>query len=197
MHHGDYNADPHALSNLADLAVQVAKLDVVTRDRPLQPTDQALFDYPVVFLMGHFGFQMPPADVEALAKYLRRGGFLLAEACCGRKAFDAAFRDLARQLLDGKDLTPLPADHAVYGGQGGYQLGDDGPAAGCWPRSWAGLRWSAPLEAGTLDGRQAILYSPLDWSCGLENDKPYACRGYVDQDARKLGVNLLLYAISF
>ena len=48
-----------------------------------------------------------------------------------------------------------------------------------------------------MKGRTAILYSKYDWSCALEGDSPYSCRGYADADGRKLALNLFLYAISY
>ncbi len=50
----------------------------------------------------------------ALGRYLKAGGLLLADACCGRLGFDAAFRrEIAKALPDQK-LERLPADHPLY-----------------------------------------------------------------------------------
>jgi hypothetical protein len=54
-----------------------------------------------------------------------------------------------------------------------------------------------PIEAVTLDGRTAILYSKWDFSCGLEGANPYSALGYVDEDSKRLAINLFLYAISY
>jgi hypothetical protein len=48
-----------------------------------------------------------------------------------------------------------------------------------------------------VNGRTTILYSPYDWSCSLEGDKPFSCRGYLDEDGQKLALNLVLYAIGY
>ena len=39
--------------------------------------------------------------------------------------------------------------------------------------------------------------SKYDFSCGLEGDNPFSCRGYVDADARKLAMNIVLFGISY
>lgn len=196
VHAGDYNADPHALSRLADLAAESARIDVIPRDRPLRATDEELFDHPVVVMTGHFAFELAEEEGAALKTYLERGGTLLAEACCGREAFDRSFRDLAGKLLDGQPLQPLAADHPLFRSVGrpigevrlrpefARQIGQETLPV---PR----------IEGGAIGGRLAILYSPLDWTCGLEGDKPFACRGYVDEDAKVLGLSLLLFAVSF
>lgn len=196
-HGGDYNADPHALTNLTDLLVKTAKLDVVTTDKPLKATDPAIYDHPVLFMTGHFSFTLSDEEVQALKKYLQRGGLLVAESCCGRPAFDTSFRELAGKLLTGQPMTPLPVDHPIYTGKGTLPLGPMQLRPALTLEMGKPAMDRAPLEAGTVNGRTAVLYSPLDWSCGFEGDKPYACRGYVDADAKKLGVNILLYAISY
>jgi hypothetical protein len=62
--------------------------------------------------------------------------------------------------------------------------------------NWRGTS-HPPIEAVTIDGRTVILYSKYDFCCALEGDRPYACRGYVDADGRKIAMNLFLYAITY
>jgi hypothetical protein len=42
-----------------------------------------------------------------------------------------------------------------------------------------------------------ILYSRYDFTCALEGDNPFSCRGYVDEDGRNLALNIFLYAIGY
>jgi hypothetical protein len=202
-HRGDYQADPHCLANLAAMLRDQAQVSVVSRGRHIQADDEAIYEYPVVFMTGHNAFEMPDAQVTALRKYLERGGFLFADACCGRKAFDTSFRKLAARLFPDRKLETLPADHPILAGKAGRPLGrltyrtflqqelrEKGVA------DFKGTN-RPQLEAVAIEGRAVLLYSPIDFSCGLEGDKPYACRGYVDADARKLALNIVLYAISY
>ena len=47
-----------------------------------------------------------------------------------------------------------------------------------------------------VDGRLAVIYSPVGLSCGWElADCPY-CSGIAPQDALAIGVNILTYAIT-
>src|SRR5204863_436103 len=70
-----------------------AGVDVVTELLPLRMDDFRLLDHPIGYMSGHYSFRLSPPERDALRRYLTRGGFLLAEACCGRKAFDTAFRE--------------------------------------------------------------------------------------------------------
>jgi len=40
-----------------------------------------------------------------------------------------------------------------------------------------------------------VIFSPYDLSCALENQASIECRGYVREDAAKIGINCLLYAM--
>lgn len=212
IHDGDYKADPHAMTNLAKLLREKAKVDVVSRARHLHPRDDALFEYPVVFMNGHHTFELPPEDIAGLRKYLERGGVLIASNCCGRTAFDRSFRGMVLQLFpegaadaEGEpiELQDLPADHPLYEGKVGVPLGRvhyrdilarELKKAGV--EDPEGTK-RPPIEAVTIDGRTVILYSKYDFCCALEGDHPYACRGYTDEDGKRLAMDLFLYAISY
>jgi len=204
IHDGDYNADPHAMQHLAAILRDRAGVDVVARSRHLRADDEALFEYPVVFMTGHFSFKLSAAEIEALRLYLQRGGFLFADACCGREAFDKSFRRMVGELFAGRGLKPLPGDHPIYTGEVGAALGElryrrilaeelKSRAVSIPPPKSA----PPPIEAVVIDGRTVIMYSKYDFSCGLEGDNPYSSRGYVDADARKLAMNVVLYGIGY
>jgi hypothetical protein len=197
VHDGDYRADPHALVNLAALLRDSAKVDVVARSRYLQPQDEALYEYPVVFMTGHHSFKYTDEQIAALRKYLDRGGFLFADSCCGRKAFDASFRELVKKLYPKKTFAKLPAKHPIYKGNPGTPLGEVRYRKVLAEELKSRGTTTPPLERIELDGRTVILYSPFDFSCALEGDRPYACRGYMDQGGKRLALNIVLFAIGY
>ena len=51
------------------------------------------------------------------------------------------------------------------------------------------------VEGILLDGRLAIAFSPFDLSCALENQNSVECKGYLQQDAAKIGTNIVIYAL--
>jgi hypothetical protein len=202
-HKGDYNADPRALVNLAGILRDRAKVTVVSKNRHLKATDEAIYEYPVLFMNGHYSYSLSDAEIKALRKYLEKGGTLIANPCCGQKAFDKSFRAMAKSLFPKNPLTPLKKDHPLYQGKIGVPLGEltyrkilqeelkkEGVA------NWRGT--SRPqIESVTIDGRTAILYSRWDFCCALEGDHPYSSRGYTDEDGRKLALDLFLYALTY
>ena len=59
------------------------------------------------------------------------------------------------------------------------------------PQAGAG-RPSPGLE---INGRLAVVFSPYDLSCALENHESLECKGYIKADAARLGVNVILFAL--
>jgi hypothetical protein len=51
------------------------------------------------------------------------------------------------------------------------------------------------LEAVEIDGRLAVVFSPYDISCALENHASLDCKGYITEDAAALGTNIILFAL--
>lgn len=194
VYDGDWHPDPQALVRFAEYLRQNAALDVITQYRPIRLDDPELYTCPILFMTGHYGFELSQGEIEALAAHLRRGGFLLAEACCGREAFDAAFRALLKRALPDSELKLLPENHVIFRGEPGFRLETVGykPAALAEkPDLRRPVLWG--LEIG---GRLAVVYSPYSIGCGLDGHVCYNCRGYLDEDARRLATNIVLYALT-
>jgi hypothetical protein len=161
--------------------------------RDMRLTDESLFDTPVLYMTGHEHFELREAEISALRLYLENGGLLLAEACCGRKGFDLAFRQMVRKVFPDRPLRVVPPDAELFRVPNNVQwigvtpaLMQDLGAAGITPR----------MESVDVDGRFAILYSPLGMAGGWEmSPSPYA-RSYDPAGATKLGENLLMYSIT-
>ena len=216
-HNGDFNADVHCLSNMAAVLRDKAKIDVVAKERqisivPKAPEDwdanhqPVIYQYPVVFMTGHDAFTMTDEEILGLRQYLERGGTLVADACCGKrtkdgdtnaKDFDNSFRAMVKQVFPNDEFKALDADHPIYTGKVGVPLGE------CKYRQLLAEKLSSrgtdrpQLEGVTLKGRTAVIYSKYDYSCAFEGDSPFSCFGYIDADGQRLGLNILLYAISY
>ena len=51
------------------------------------------------------------------------------------------------------------------------------------------------LEAIRMDGRYAVVFSPLALSCALENHASPDCNGYTSADAARIAINVILYSL--
>jgi hypothetical protein len=51
------------------------------------------------------------------------------------------------------------------------------------------------LEGIKFQDRWGVVFSPYDLSCALEKRDSLECRGYLREDAARIGLNVLLYAL--
>ena len=114
-HEGDWQPAPKAMRNLMR-AARKAGLDVVLDTKAVYPTAEEVVDYRFLYLHGRNSFAIRKEDLKHLRFNLESGGLLLADACCGSKAFDASFRKLMEDLWAEKKLKlePIPPDDELY-----------------------------------------------------------------------------------
>ncbi len=147
----DWMNDPDDVRNLVSAVArdwkrtlnwQVVDLDSATADDLLLA--------PILFLNGHERPSVNARGKQALRAYVERGGFLFAEACCGKRDFDQGFRALLSELFPAIDsqLHPLATSHPVWTAR--HTLNPE----------------LHPLWGLERNGRTAVIYSPSDLSCG-------------------------------
>jgi hypothetical protein len=193
-HNGEWNPDPNSMTNLAQTLKEQtgSKADVVKKMVTLGTDD--LGDYPILYITGHKAFQFLPSQVQALQKYLDRGGFLLADPCCGKSEFDVAFRKLCEQLYPDKALTQITPGHALLSQPFSIETVQYKPAV---KRMFPQVGGKPNLETITnADGRVMILYSRFNLGCELQGHGCATCLGVMGADAYKISVNAILYALS-
>jgi hypothetical protein len=184
-----------ALVHLAEHLRDGLHMDVVTQYRTVRLNSAELAGSPILYMTGHYRFSLSGEQRTALADYLRRGGFLYAEACCGRPAFDESLREMIALAFPDAKLSPLPLDHVIFQGAPGYAIRSvtrrprfGGPEAGMSePPRLLGLE---------IDGRLVVVYSPRGIGCGLDGHECPDCDGLVPADAMKLATNVILYALT-
>jgi hypothetical protein len=192
MHEGDWDPDPSAVHNLLKHARDHSTLRVKFKRVPVRLQDPKAMGYPLLYMTGHYDFRWSPDEAGWLQRYLKAGGLLFADACCGRLAFHLAFeRELAKALPEHK-LERLPLDHPVYHSH--YDIG----RVEYTPRvaeDYGALH--APTLSGVmLDGRLAVVYSRFDLGNGWEQfPHPYVY-GYSYKDAFAIGTNVLVSAVT-
>ncbi len=150
---------------------------------------------------GYFGdvvpntFHSKPSNLQLTIQNIY--GFLMVSNCCGRKAFDKSFREMVAKLYPDDAFKALPRRHPIYTGKVGQPLGEVRYRKILADELKSRGTTRPPLEAVVVKGRTVLVYSKYDWCCGLEKDNPYSSRGYVEADALKLAMNIVLYAISY
>lgn len=201
-HPGSWNTAPTALRNL--LLALNTKLGMVasTKQRNIVPVDANIFKYPLVYMHGRHRFQLSKQEQDNLRKYLDQGGFLFADACCGAPQFDKSFRELMAEMYPKAKLTRLPGDHEILTPDlGGFDIRTVRRRLPETENTQVTLKTNVHeveplLEAIEIEGRVVVVYSKFDISCALERQASVACAGYMHEDAVKIAVNIVLYAIA-
>ncbi|NOX96695.1 MAG: DUF4159 domain-containing protein [Nitrospirae bacterium] len=192
IHAGQWDPDPSAISSLLKAVGDVTKVPVSLRNKNVELTGADLFSYPFLYLTGHNDFKLSKTEVKNLRFYLLNGGFLFADSADGREVFDAAFRREIRRVLPEFFLSPLPVNHPIYSAYYKIKKVDYSLAV----ETKDGNLIRPRLEGITVNGNLAVVYSPYDLRYGWNfNDHPYR-KGYSPEDSLRLGVNVIVYALT-
>jgi hypothetical protein len=200
LHPGGCNAAPGALPNLLRLAGEKLQLRVSPESRELNMTDPKLFHYHLVYMHGRHTFRLTLAERKQLKLYLDRGGMLMADAICSSREFNEAFASEMQTLFPDQRLQRIPPSDPIFTNHFG---GDDlSSVARREPQRGASegplksqIREGEPyLEGIKLGDRYAVIFSPYDISCALENHESLECEGYTRKDAARIALNVLLYS---
>jgi hypothetical protein len=203
-HGGGCNDAPGALVNLMRAAAQGnTKLRASQAAELIGIGDEALFNYPLVFMHGRHEFRLTPQERGQLRTFLaERQGTLLADSICASKSFTAAFRRELAAALPEHRLEQIPPDDPIFtDAYGGYdisrvELRDPQPQNDNRPLAARVRRTEPQLEGIRIDGRWTVIFSPFDISCALEKHEAVECRGYSREDAARIGLNVLLYSLN-
>ena len=175
-HDGAWNAAPRALRNLLISLNDKVGMAASTKMRDLPLSDPNIFRYPVLYMHGRNRFSIHPDERKQLVQFLDRGGVLIADACCGAKPFDKAFREFMTQLYPDRKFERIPISHEIFTEKIGQDIkllkrrtaeGGEAATGGNFT-----IRSAEPiLEGIELDGRYAVIYSRYDISCAARTPK--------------------------
>ena len=193
-HTGEWNPDPGSIPNLAKTLKEQAGMQGDVGKKQVNLGTDDLGDFPLLYLTGHRAYQYPPSSLDALRAYLDRGGFLLAEACCGRPEFDVAFRKMCTDLYPDRPLHVIPLEHSIYNEPFELDKILYKPAV----KRLFPEKDDKPYLEGVVgpDGRLLIVYSKFNFGCELQGHACASCIGIAGKDAYRVAVNAVMYALS-
>jgi hypothetical protein len=201
-HPGGCNAAPRALINLMDAAGRDLKIRTNVRKDLLDMTDDALFDYHLVFMHGRTAFRLTDLERQRLKLYVERGGMLLADSICASRAFSESFRREMAAIFPDRKLERIAANDPLFSTTyGGFDLrvvsrrDPENATSDHGPLQAAVKKVPPELEGVKFGDRWGIVFSPYDLSCALEKQDSMECRGYTREDAARIGLNVILYSL--
>jgi prenyltransferase beta subunit len=197
-HNAGSDDAPRAIPNLIQWLDQENPFQMSSEKRLININKEDLEQYPVVFMHGRGELRLTELQRQALREYFGNGGFLFADAICADEAFAASFRREMALILE-EPLVNLPESHPLlsrdfYGFDIRRVSVIDPDLSG--DSIVSSQRRIAPrLEVGKAGNRMAVVFSPLDLSCALESRHSLQCRGYIREDAARIGINVIMFAL--
>jgi hypothetical protein len=190
---GNWNPRPSALRRLGWELGRRTSIEPAPDAVPVRLDHPGLHLFPMLYLAGT-GSLPPFSEVEraALRRHLQYGGFLLVDSADGSDGggFDAGVRRELARVLPAAPLAAVPRSHVIH--KSFYLLDRQGGRVLVKP-------W---VEAQTLDGRLAVIYSQNDlggaWARSELGEWEYPCTpgGEAQREtAFRWGVNLAMYAL--
>ena len=197
-HDGDWHPAPMAMHNLAVYLYDQFKLDVSRSKEEVRPSDGNLLQYKFMYMHGRARFTVEDEELKNIRNNLQTGATLFADACCGAKEYDNAFRSFVGKLYPGKKLERIPLDDILYSDKLNGRAITSVKCRREKADGSATLEYEemAPeLEGVKIDNRWVIIYSKYDIGCALEKNKSSACRGHDPESARILAAAAVLYSL--
>lgn len=194
-HNGGSDEAPNAWRTVLMEARQ-AGLRINMNKKMIRPTTEQLVDYPFVFMHGRDKFTFSEEERHALREHLLNGGFLFADSICSSKSFTDSFRREIKAILPDHPLEPIPPTHPLWNDErfGGQvkevtlRVPDKNSVGG-----FRENRTPPLCEGIEIEGKLAVVFSPYDLSCALENASVSQCEGYTHADALVMARQVLLY----
>lgn len=113
-HQGSWATDfPDADLNLVDQVGRLTKLDVSQPSRVLRLTDEAIANYPLLYLSEPSAWSIRQKEVVALRRYLDAGGFLWVDDFWGEAEWEHV-RAIMKQVFPDRETVDLPLTHPLF-----------------------------------------------------------------------------------
>ncbi len=199
-HGGGADDAPGAWPNLLKIAGEQLELRFDTERRLIAPDREVMFNYPVLFMHGRFKFELTEEERQSIAEYIKRGGFIFCDTICASKPFADSFRREMGEIFASRSLERIASDHPMLTTEfHGFDLSTvtlNTPRRATDNEAVVDRTQTPPiLEGLVFEDRLAIVFSPYDLSCALENGVSLECKGYEKSDAARIGINVILYAL--
>jgi len=161
-------------------------------------TDFAKFSYdptelPILYFTGWKALpQFDDVTIQKMRQYLMDGGTWVVHSNCGRPEFNESFRREIMRMFPDRELAPIPTDHPLFSAFAPISEMRVRKGSDAW-------RTIPPyLETINVGTRAAVIFSPIDLSCGWDAESNPIEGGilYDQRDALKMGSNIVTYVLA-
>ena len=191
-HEGAWNVHPGAASALLRNLRQNSSVKVNLKRQSVKPGRDDLSPYSFLYMTGLDDFRLDDKAVASLRRFLTSSGTLFINNGLGLKTFDTAVRREMKRLLPESELAPVPPGHPVY--SSAFGVSEAGFTSAATRKNQGGAK--PALEGISINGDLKVIYSPYDVEAGWMGLEPPLALAYDSSTATKLGVNIVVYAVT-
>ena len=185
-----WDTEPGSATKLLRFMKKNLNVSLSPLTKTIRPDREPLENYMFLYLSGIADFKLNNKEREAIKAYLANGGFLLINNSLGLSEFNNAVQRELKYLYPKHKLETIPTGHSIFS-KGPYPIGTCNFSAVVKTR-YPGL--TRPLLQGIkIDNTYRIIYSPIDLAAGWQGETHPLSYTYNENDALKLGANLLTY----
>ena len=183
---GDWYSDPSSLPNLLAFVDSNTPIKTMQKEVKIKLTDNNANHYPYYYLTGHGNIKFTNNEIISLREILSNGGFLHADDNYG---MDKSFRREIKKIFPNKELIELPHNHPIFKSYFKFSNGlpkihehDNKP----------------PQAFGIFNNNKlVVLYTyESDLGDGWEDPSVHNCPEKLRENALKMGVNIIYYALT-
>ncbi len=191
---GDWDVDQRMPANLLHSLVEYTTIEVDPRERVVPLASAEVFDARFGYIAGHRLVQFTGAERANFERFVRGGGFVLADDCNHDidGLFARSFESQMAAIFGPEALRKIPNTHELY--RAVFPFPDGPPTTGLELNGWGDDLVHDYLKAIEIDGRIAVLYSNKDYGC--EWDYDFRNKRFLAEDNTKFGVNIVMYAMT-
>jgi len=185
---------------------QLTSLKVDPEGLVLRLTDEALFDYPFIYIIEPGRLYFEPEEVVALRRYLLNGGFLMVDDFWGEDEWDNFHEEISKVFPDHPPVD-VPLEHEIFHCVYDLKERPQIPSinAALWGRS-EGITWERrdavePHFRAIYDDRGRMMVF-ICHNTGLgdgwerEGEDEWYFREFSEKKAYPLGINIVVYAMT-
>ena len=183
---GDWYSDPSSLPNLLAFVNSNTPIKTMQKEIKIKLTDNNANHYPYYYLTGHGNIKFTNNEIISLREILSNGGFLHADDNYG---MDKSFRREIKKIFPNKELIELPHNHPIF--KSYYNLTNGLPKIHEHDNK-------PPQALGIFNNDKLIvLYTyESDLGDGWEDSSVHNCSEELRENALKMGVNIIYYALT-
>ena len=183
---GDWYSDPSSLPNLLAFVDSNTPIKTMQKEIKIKLTDNNANHYPYYYLTGHGNIKFTNNEIISLREILSNGGFLHADDNYG---MDKSFRREIKKIFPNKELIELPHNHPIF--KSYYKLTNGLPKIHEHDNK-------PPQALGIFNNDKLIvLYTyESDLGDGWEDSSVHNCPEELRENALKMGVNIIYYALT-